>query len=183
MLELDLDIADTGYDGLRYTVETVELVGATPKEYERKVQVSKTFGSTGAVDVDLPLGSMIRGLQLFGTTSFGGSAPVPSWGRIATLIGNQEVGISSSDFEIGHALAAMRGIAPNPFDHRLVSTGGPGPADIGDGGWQNYAYYDFDPNEDDMLSLHTAGETRFHIRADAETADLVRAVAIEQIKL
>ena len=32
VLELDLDIVDTGYKGLRYSVETIELLDAKPKE-------------------------------------------------------------------------------------------------------------------------------------------------------
>src|SRR5574342_71998 len=34
VLELDLDIADTGYDGLRISAETVEILDAKPKEVE-----------------------------------------------------------------------------------------------------------------------------------------------------
>ena len=60
-LSLDLDIADTGYDGLRLTVETLELLKATPKWFERKTTISQTWSATGDNDMDLPLGNTLRG--------------------------------------------------------------------------------------------------------------------------
>lgn len=192
MLELDLDIADTGYDGLRLSVETIELLEAKPKEFERKAQLTQTFTATGNVDVDIPPGNRFRGLLCFGTTPFGGAAPAPSWGRVETLLDNVQVGYSSSDFEVAHMLHTLWGRQPPMMDahtHRVTTDGNAqteletlaGPINVGSDGFDNYAFLDFDPTRDDMFTLDTRNSSRFNIRANAETADAVRVVPIEVI--
>jgi hypothetical protein len=202
VLELDVDIADTGYDGLRVSVETIELLGAKPVEYEKKVQVLQTFAATGDVDVDLPPGNVNRGLLLFGTTPFGGATPAPSWGRMKVLMDNQEVMFGATDFEVAQMLHCLWGRQPPMYDghmHRTTTDGNAqtavatvsGPFNVGAGiagavdvnAWHQYAFLDFDPTKDDEHSLNTSGHTRFHLRANAETADAVRVIPIEVIKV
>lgn len=196
VLELDLDIADTGYDGLRLSVETVELLGASPKEYEKKVQLTQTWSATGDQDFDLPPGNVNRGLLLFGTTGFVGASPAPSWGRVKVLLDNLEALYAASDFEVAMGLPMLWGRTP-PMDvhrHRVDATGGAteqttaaiqlvGGAGALGGAYTNYAFLDFDPTKDDTYSLDTSGHSRFHLRANAETADAVRVVPIEVIKV
>lgn len=191
VLELDLDIADTGYDGLRLSVETIELLGATPKEFERKIDQRLTFAATGDNDVDLPVGNLLRGLLLFGTTGFTGASPAPSWGRLSLLRDNQEVGYSATDWEVAHMLTSLMGRQPPAMDghaHLVDATQADanekthtGPLDVGQGGWQNYAYLDLDPTRDDMFSVDLRRSGRAVLRADAETADAVRLVTVEKI--
>jgi len=192
VLELDVDIADTGYDGLRLSVETIELLGAKPTEFERKTTITQTFAATGINDVQLPLGNTIRGLLLFGTTGFGGATPAPSWGRVSTLVDGNQWGYSASDFEVLMANSQLLGRQFPGIDthtHRVdVSGAGTtqesgGPIEQGSGGWQNYAYLDFDPTRDDQFALSTKGVSSVIVRADAETADLVRVVQIEKISV
>lgn len=189
VLELDFDVADTGYDGMRYSVETVELLGVNPKEFERKVDMSQTFAATGNNDVELPIGNVVRGVLLFGTTGFGGATPAPSWGRVELRLDNQEVGYSSTDFEVAHALSALWGRQPPAMDghtHRVDATGGAteetagGPINVGVG-FEQYAWLDLDPLRDDSYSVDTSSGRRFFLRADAETADAVRAIAVERV--
>lgn len=193
ILELDMDIADTGYDGLRISVETVELLEAKPKEFERQVQVQQTFGATGDNDVDLPPGNVNRGFLLFGTTAFTGAAPVPSWGRISVLLDNIQYGFSATDFEVAHTLSALWGRQPPTMDghiHTLLEVAGgavvtptqaEGPSSVGSGGWENYAYLDFDPTRDDKFALDARKATRLHVRGNAETADAVRVIPVEAV--
>lgn len=66
-----------------------------------------------------------------------------------------------------------------------------GPINVGAGiagatditGWNQYAFLDFDPSRDDAHSLNTEGRSRFHLRGNIETADLVRVVPVEVIKV
>lgn len=202
ILELDCDIADTGYDGLRISVETIELLGARPKEYEKKVQITQTFGSTGDVDVDLPPGNVNRGILLFGTTPFAGATPAPTWGRVKVLLDNQEAGYAASDFEVTQMLHTLWGRQPPSYDghmHRTTTDGNAqtavatvsGPFNVGAGiagavdinSWLQYSWLDFDPTKDDTHSLDTRGKSRFHLRSIAETADAVRVIPVEVIKL
>lgn len=188
VLEVDFDIADTGYDGLRFGVNTIEILGAKPKEYERKVQILQTFAATGLNDVDLYAGNQTRGILLFGTTGFAGAAPAPSWGRIRTLLDNVEVGFNAIDWETALMMPALWGRTPSMVEHKhTVNAAGAGVEETTnvfdvDEDWTQYAYLDFDPTRDDTFTLDTKGGSRFQIRADAETADAVRAIQVEVIK-
>lgn len=202
VLEIDYDIADTGYDGLRVSVETIELLDAKPKEYEKCVQVTQTNGAVGDQDMDLvATGNLIRGILLFGTTPFAGASPAPSWGRLKVLLDNQEVGYGNTDFEMAQMLHTLWGRQPPMYDghmHRFTDAaagaGTPttsGPFNVGAGiagatdinGWNQYAFLDYDPTGDDQHSLSTQGKSRLVVRANVETADAVRALPIEVIKL
>lgn len=200
-LELDLDIADTGYDGLRLSVETVEILDAHPKEYEKKVQLLQTTAATGDGDFDLPPGNVNRGLLLWGTTPFAGATPAPSWGRVKVLLDNQEALYSATDFEVSQAISSLWGRQPPTYDghmHRFTDGAGgagvattSGPFNVGAGiagavdinSWMQYSWLDFDPTGDDQFSLNTRGKSRYHLRANYETADAVRVVPIEVISL
>lgn len=190
-LELDLDIADTGYDGLRLSVSTIELLDAKPKEFERKISINQTLAATGDNDVDLPIGALVRGVLLWGTTGFTGATPAPSWGRLKVLLDNIECGYSAIDWEVAHTLHSLWGRQPPMMDahrHRVTTDGNAqtelttvgGPFDVGDL-FQNYAFLDFDPTGDDEFAVETSGARRFHLRPNAETADAVRAIAIERL--
>lgn len=191
-IELDFDVADAGYDGMRLSIESLELLDAKPTEYERKVTSVQTFAATGDNDLDMPPGLMYRGILLFGTTSFTGATPAPTLGRISTRLDNSEVLYSSTDFEVAHTLGSLFGGQPPIMDehiHRVDATAASViepttlPSQIGGGGWQNYAWLDFDPTRDDRFSLDTRGKSRFHVRSNAEAAELVRAIGIEVVKV
>lgn len=192
-MELDIDIADTGYDGLRLSVETIEIMDATPKEYERKVTTSQTWAATGDNLMDLTPGNLNRGILLWGTTPYAGASPAPSWGRIKLLLDNREVGYGSTDFEVLQAMYTLWGRQPPYYDQHkhIITTDGnaqvelatlAGPYNAGDD-WDNYAYMEFDATGDDEHSIDTRGKSRFVLQANAETADAVRATQIEVIKL
>lgn len=189
VLEVDLDIADTGYDGLRFSVETVELLDAKPSEYEKKVQITQTWSATGDQDFDLPPGNVCRGLLLFGTTPFGGAAPAPSWGRIKVLLDNQETHYGATDFEVAQMLRNLWGRYNPMADHKhTLDATVAGVTETtatfdNDENWNQYVFMDFDPTQDDTYSLDTGRKTRFHVRANAETADAVRVVPVEVIKV
>jgi hypothetical protein len=190
-LSLDVDIADTGYDGLQYTVETVELLDASPTEYEKQVQLTHTWTATGLNDLDLPLGNAYRGLLLFGTTSFAGAAPAPSWGRISLLAANREFGYSSTDFEVAATLAGLMSAKHPIYDehiHRVdaSSASATEPTDTPAGvsaPFESYAFLPLDPLNDDTYTMETAGLSRFHLRADAETADAIRVIPVERVRI
>lgn len=192
-MELTWDIADTGYDGMRMSVETIELLDAKPREYERKTTIAKTFAATGFQDFDLPNGNLVRGLLLFGTTPFGGASPAPSWGRVELLKDGQQVGYASADFECLHQLGQLMGRQPptgQRHAHRVTTDGnaqtalatlaGPFGEGLGEG-WEQYAFMDLDPTRDDMYAIQTAGSSNWLLRANVETADACRVVQVERI--
>lgn len=194
-MEVQVDIAITGADGLRLSCETVELLGAEPKEYERKSVINQTFAATGRQKFLLPIGNVLRGLLLWGTTPFGGATPAPTWGRVELSLDNQQIAIAGSDFEVLHQDHMLFGRQP-PTGQRhahivttdgnvqteLATLAGPHGEGLGEG-WENYAWVDLDPTRDDMLSVDTAGANNFELRSDVETADAARVVAVERVSI
>lgn len=193
-LEVDFDIAGAGYDGLRFSVESIELPGAKPKEYERKVQLSGTFGATGINDVELPIGNLVRSVLCFGTTAYTGATPAPTLGRIASYVNNQQVGFSATDFEVQHMMQTLLGGQPPMMDARQTgvtvdgNAGTSVPTDgavfnVGGDGFENYCLLNFDPFNDDLYSLDTKGASRAHLEFNVETADAFRVIPVEQIRV
>jgi hypothetical protein len=194
-IELDLDIADTGYDGLRVAVHTLELPGAKPKEFEKRVQQGQTWAATGQNDIDLPVGNIIRGLFLWGTTGFDGATPAPSWQDVTVLLDNMESGFRGVPWELVKALPTLWGRAgslPTPEDDHfhIVTTDGNAQTaleTLGGSGhnrattYNNAAFLDFDPTGDDRFALSTVGKSRLQIRTTAGTADAVRCVPVEKM--
>jgi hypothetical protein len=195
-VELDLDVADTGYDTLDISIDAIELPGAKVKEYERRLTQSMTFNATGAQDMDLPVGNLLRGLFLWGTTGYGGAAPAPSWGNVSVLLDNQEAGIRGIDWEVSQMLQALSGrpcLPPSEDNHlhrvtadgnaqtELTTLGGGGHGPTTPSEYFLYSLLDFDPTGDDAFALDTSAAKRLQIRAIAETADAVRCVSIERL--
>jgi len=182
------DIADTGFDGLRISVETIELPGATPDYVQKCTTIARTLTATGQNEIDLPIGNALRGVLLFGTTSFAGAAPVPSLGQLQLLKDNSQQYISASDFEVLRGVMGVTG-AQFPPDYRhlhSVNAAGAGREDtlepeIGLSLDAQYALMDLDPLGDDGYIMETQGAGRVHVRIDAETADAVRVLPIERV--
>lgn len=187
-LTVTWDIADTGFDGLRISIETIELPEATPDFVEKKTTLAQTFAATGQNDVDLPIGNAIRALLLWGTTSWAGAAPAPTWGQLEVLKDNSQLGYTSTDWEVARAIMALRGVYfPPSFEHiHSVNAAGAGREDteLPEIGLSKDAYYallDFDPLRDDSYILETEGAGRVNVRCNAEAAEAVRVVPIEKV--
>lgn len=182
------DIADTGFDGLRISLETIELPDATPDFVQKATALASTFTATGQNDIDLPIGNVLRGVLLFGTTPFSGGAPSPSLGEISFLVNNRATHVSQSDWEVLRSVMGLTHV-PFPPDFRhihSVNAAGAGREDteqpeIGVSLDDNYALINLDPTWDDLYSVPTVGVGRVHLRIDAETADAVRVIPIERV--
>lgn len=196
VLEVDFDIADTGYDGLRFSCESIEMPDAKPTEFERILQVTQTFAAASAQDVDLPItGDRLRGVLLFGTTGFGGASPAPSWGRVGLAIDGREAGYQSTDFEVAMTIGQVWGRQGPAFPHghtvNAAGAGieettatfdqGAGESGVAADGWNNYAWLELDPTGDDAHSLSTKDKSSVRLLALAETADAVRAYGVERV--
>lgn len=187
-MTINWDIAATGYDGLRISIETIELPDAQPEFVQKVTTLAQTFAATDQNDIEIPIGNVIRGVLLFGTTAFLGAAPAPTLGRLEFLVDNRQVGYTSSDFEVLRAVAGLGGVPyPPGFSHiHGVNAAGAGQEDtqqpeIGDSMDANYVLMDFDPLQDDEYSIDTDGAGRVNVRVDAETANAVRALPIERV--
>lgn len=189
-LQVQFDIADTGYNGMRFAVDAIELPTAKPKEFERRVQIAQTTPATGDNNLELVPGNPCRGIFLFGTTGFAGATPAPSFDKVRVLLDNDEVGYTDVEWDTAKALPALMG-SRHPYmgEHKhTVNAAGVGVEettsvfDVAED-YTQANYYDFDPTRDDEFTLDTSKARRFNLRYEADTADAVRAVQIEVIKV
>lgn len=187
-LTITFDIAGTGFDGLRISIETIELPGVVPEFVQKVTTLAQTLAATGQNDLELPIGNTIRGVLLFGTTGFAGATPAPSLGQLSLFVDNKQRLYSASDFEVLRSVMGLRGV-PFPPDGRhihSVNAAGAGREDtleheVGASLDASYCYMDFDPTGDDLYAIDTAGVGRMNIRLDAETANAVRALPVERL--
>lgn len=183
------DIAATGFDGLRISIETIELPDAVPDFVQKVTTLAQTFAATGQNDVDLPIGNVLRAVLLWGTTSYAGATPAPTWGQLQVLVDNRQVLYSATDWEVARGLLGLMG-RPFPPSFRHIHSGTYTTTVAGDSlepeiGLSKDAYYvllPFDVNGDDVFSLETAGAGRVHVRATAEAAEAVRVLPIERVQ-
>lgn len=187
-LTINFDIADTGFDALRMSLETIELPDVTPEFVQKVTTLAQTFAATGQQDIELPIGNVIRAILLFGTTPFAGATPTPTLGQLSVFVDNRQRGYSATDFEVLRSVMGLMGV-PFPPDNRhihSVDAAGVGLEDtlepeIGASIDDNYALLHFDPTGDDLYALDTAGAGRVNVRSVAEAANAVRVLPIERV--
>lgn len=187
-LTLTWDIANTGYDGLRRSIETIELPDASPKSVEKVTTLSQTFAATGQNDIDLPIGNVLRGVLLWGTTGFAGASPAPTLGQLSFLVDNVQQNYSASDLEVLRGVLGLRGVPFPPSGRHIhsVNAAGAGREDtvepeVGASLDDQYVLMPFDVLGDDSHSIDTSGAGRVAIRSVAEAAEAVRALPIERV--
>lgn len=191
VLEVQVDDADTGYTDLHMRVETIELLDAKPKFFERKLAKNFTFPAAGEYDLQLQLGNVNRGLLCWGTTGVTGATPASTWGRMRTRLDSMEMLYQAVDFESAHGLHSLWGRQPPAYDghqHGTTVDGNAGtsvptlgyPFNVGLG-WQNYAYLDFDPTRDDTYSIDATDARRFEIGSYSALAEAVRCIQVERV--
>jgi hypothetical protein len=182
------DIAATGFDGLRWSIETLELLDAKPTHFQRMTTLSQTFAATGNSDVDMPIGNLIRGILAFGTTAFTGATPAPTIGALRLLKDNVEFGYASTDFEVSRAICGTTKHMPDVYlDHfHGVNAAGAAqedtqPQQYSSPKQDNYTYLDYDPLLDDRYILETKDASRVHLRVNAEAAEAARFIPVEKV--
>lgn len=187
-LTITFDIAAAGFDGLRMSIETIELPGVTPEFVQKVTTLAQTLAAVGQQDIDLPIGNVIRAILMFGTTPFTGATPAPSLGQLATFVDNRQVGFSATDFEVARGLHGMSGVAYPPDGRHIHSgtyvttvAGDSREPEVGLSADARYLLLNFDPTEDDLYALETSGKGRVNVRLTAETADAVRALPVERV--
>lgn len=188
ILTIDWDIADTGFNGLRFSIETLELPSAAPTHFQRMTTQAITFQATGNNDVDMPIGQIIRQILCFGTTGFTGAAPAPTIGALRLLVDNIENGYSSGDYETLRAIPFALGQEPHfHTDHMHgVNAGGAGQEDtqsqqVEAALYDNYVLLEYDADRKDTFALDTKLANRVHLRINAEATNAARFIPIEKV--
>lgn len=173
-------------------IETVELMGGNPERFLKYVTLSKTFGTTGDNDVDLPMGNPLAGVLLYGTTGFAATSSAATWKQTKCLVDNAEFGYSLTNWESLHGSLNLRlplnsELQGHTHTENLAAAYAADVASarprVSESVLQNYGLLDFDPFDDDSQLLETTGRGRVHLRVTAGTADAARALPVEIIAL
>lgn len=187
-LTVTWDIANTFFDGLRISIETIELPDATPDYVQKVTTLAQTFTALGQNDVDIPIGNVIRAFLLWGTTSYAGATPAPTWGQLELLKNNRQTYYSATDWEVSRAIAGLMGVPFPPtfnhihgFDDAAAGAAFTRQPEVVLSKEDFYTLLVCDVMGDDEYSLETAGAGRVNIRCTAEAAEAVRVLPIERV--
>jgi len=151
-------------------IETVELPGASPKQYVRVTTLTKTPTAVGLHDIDLPIGNKFIGIQLHATTVPIGIVWTKSISYIKLLVNNLEFNYAKANWE------SLHGMLLNKIGHRE-----PYDLDADHDHYMNAALMDFDPLGDDKYLLDSKGMASLKLRIYADVADAILVHPIELV--
>lgn len=170
-LTLTVDIATAEADGLILLAESTELPEASVERYLKVTTLTKTPTATGDTDIDLPIGNLLLGNLLWGTTVPTGTSWTTTINKARLLADNIERDYANANWEAMHADLVWRGGMP------LGSTDA----------WANdaiinYALMDLDPNKDGMYAIDTAQLSALKLRIDAGDTEALRVLPMELVR-
>jgi len=186
--EMDTAAFPAGYTALSFSVETIELIDASPSEHVKYVTQARV-SVVGQFDAALPIGNPLLGILLFDTGIATTFAALSSWGTVKLLKDSVEQYYPLSDFP---TLAAMlHQQMGNPFAldaghvHKFVAADAlasmtDSAATLASQGNLGYAYLDFDPLRDGSYEMETAGAADIKIRGLGLAASAVRYLPLER---
>jgi hypothetical protein len=173
-------------------IETVELLGGEPEAFLKYVTLTDTPTATGDHDVDLPMGNPIASVLLFGTTGWTAQTSVASISQLKLLVENVEFAYALANWEtlngeLNRMIPRVGELQMHTHTENLAAAYGQDVATAKPSATEsildNYGMLDFDMFHDDANLLDTVGRGRVHMRITAGTADLMRALPLEIIRL
>jgi len=191
-LQLTADIAMTGTDGIIFQIETVELLEATPKQFLKYTGKTATPAATGEMDVDLPIGNDLLGILLYSTTVPTGTAWTTTIDYLKLMLDNVEYMYAKSNWETLHNELCFRvdECVQNAGHKHLENTAtaytqnaDTDEQEVHQPFFDNYAYLDFDPLENDEYLLPTEGRASVKLRVNAGDTNAMRIMPVEIIRL
>jgi hypothetical protein len=189
-LTLDITRAanPAAFTDVNLSVETVELIEATPTQYLKYTPQSQT-AVVGQYDQVMPIGNQYVGIVFFDTGIATLDTGLSSWGQVKLLKDNVEQYYPLSDAqtlaailnmqmrqafpEWGHVHATIDAIAAGALSSDFKTP-------ISQS-MRGYFAMDFDPNGDDLYLMDTKGAADIKIRAVGTSATAVRATPIELV--
>jgi hypothetical protein len=169
-LQITLDSVETEINGIIYQIETVEMIGATPKSYLKATTLTITPTSGIENDIDLPIGNKLAGLLIYSTTIPTGTSWTTTVDKVRLLINNVERFLASSNWESLHGDLLKR------LGHREAYDASADNDDV-----KNYAFVDFDPLGDGQYLLDTKGASRVVLKVTAGDANQIRVIPLEVV--
>lgn len=171
-LQITFSATETAIDGLILLVETVELLGASPRRYLKVYTLSDSATGAGEEDLDLPIGNVLAKILLFSTTVPTGTAWTTTIDWITLKRDNVEWQIAKTKWEALHG--ELLRICGYIGDHGAA---------FGDDKIHKYGVLDFSPNDIDELLADTKGASSLKLRLYAGDTNAYRALPIELVSV
>lgn len=177
------------YDDINFSVETIELIEATPTEYVKTTTNSRD-SVVGQFDMVLPIGNPYLGILLFDTGLRDTLAAAYSWGTVKLLKDNVEQYYPLSDIETLAGMVNLQrgGQSIGPGHTHQFNGAAVGLDESDEAGhstraveFNGYAFLDFDPLRDGSYQFETAGAADVKLRGNGDAASAVRAIPLERI--
>jgi hypothetical protein len=170
-VNLTVDIANSGADGLIIQLDACCMLGASPAAYLKSTTLTKTPAATGENDVDLPIGHKVKGLLVYSTTVPATTAWTTSADMLTVLLNDLETGYIGNYWETLHGQLLQR-----------ASYDGGHAAAAGDSALVHYAMLDFDPADKNDHLLETSGASNFKLRITAGDTNAIRIIPMQLVE-
>jgi hypothetical protein len=191
-LQLQIDIADIGYDGVIFQIETVELPDAKPTTFMKATSLTATPTVAGEMDVDLPIGNRLAGILMWGTTIPSGTSWTATIDQARLLVDNIEHMYAKTNWETLHGTGMLRAGPPNAWGEKFhmenlagvyTQNADSATQEADDTDISNHAYMDFSPLRDDQYIVDTKGKSRVNLRIVAGDTNPLRVIPIEIVQV
>ena len=189
ILQITYAAAFTQIDNVYAQIETVELPEANPGKYLRVTTLSVTPTAAGELDIELPIGNEIAAVLFFGTTVPLADANTQTLQYSQLLIDNQRHYFSHMNFECWRQMAALKHRPPTEHGYHIHQIDGSVFAQYMDTSVVKYrndrtiqhTWWDFDPTDDGMYLLNTAGASDIVARIYAGDTNALRVLPVELV--
>ena len=189
-LKVSVDIADTGYDGMKFLFESVELVGASPKQYLKAYTLTKTIDVTGESDIDLPRGNKLLGVLLYGSVIPNGTSDVAVIDKVQMLLDNVRQYYCETKIEALHGSLAEIINVPNAWAEKFhmentaasyTQNADTATEEQANSDLSNYNFLDFAIHKATDFSIDTSKLSEMKLRITSTTTGNLRVVPIELV--
>lgn len=188
-LQITYAAAFTDIDNVSAQIETVELPDASPSKFLKVSTLSVTPTAAGEMDIELPIGNLLRGVLFFGTTVPLADANLQTLTYSQMLADNVQRYIAHTNFECWRQLAALRFPPPIAHGYHIHQLDGAAYAQYMDTSVVKYRndrtiqhlWWDFDPMRDGTYLFNTQGLSQLVARVYAGDTSALRVLPIEDI--
>lgn len=189
-LKLTVDIADTGYDGVIFLIETTELLGATPAQYLKVYTLSDTPSAAGDMDLELPRGNKLAGVLLWGTTIHTGTAWTTTIDKVQMLLDNVRRFYCESKAEALHGEMGVLAGAANAFAEKFhleneaatyTQNADTATEEADDSDLSNYQFLNLGINMPADYVIDTAPLSSLKLRITAGDTNPLRVIPVELV--
>lgn len=187
-LQLQVDIADTGYDGLILNVMALEIPGAAFSECLRYKTLTHTPTATGQSDADLPRTHPTIAYMIYSTTVHTGTAWTTSADALELLEDRNPEKFLSNHWETWHGLADIWAKDFGAYNEKIhvENTGATyaqnadtAAEQAADNFLENYIWLPFCPDGDLDSPYDPTGFTDLKMRFTAGDTNAIRIVPVE----